>query len=71
MKNKKIIFVLVVVFAFIALILLGKNSVGAISCKKNGSGMVAESYNTGKSNWRDEDSANVSSAGGSFADMRM
>lgn len=64
MKNKKVTFVLVVIFAFAALILLGKNSVSAVLCKKNSNSMIAESYNTGKSYGRDGDNVNVSSAGG-------
>lgn len=63
MKNKKIVFIIIAVFILAALILLGKNSVNAVSCNKH-EYMAAESYNTGKSYVKDVASANVCPAGG-------
>lgn len=60
MKNKKIIFTLIVVFVLVTLMLLGKNSAGAVSCSKHG-GMTAD---TGKNCAQDVGGVNVCPAGG-------
>jgi len=60
MKNKKIIFTLIVVFVLAALILLGKNSAGAVSCNKHGNAAA----DNGKSCAHNEVSINACPAGG-------